>query len=57
MIPPRGRLSYPRGPVIEAARAWWSLGLSKMAGVELFLRRRGFLLLAAFAAIYYAAYH
>lgn len=28
-----------------------------MAGVELFLRRRGFLLLAAFAAIYYAAYH
>jgi hypothetical protein len=43
--------------VIEAARAWWSLGLSKMAGVELFLRRRGFLLLAAFAAIYYAAYH
>ena len=28
-----------------------------MAGVELFLRRRGFLLLAAFAAIYYASYH
>ena len=28
-----------------------------MAGVELFLRRRGFWLLAAFAVIYYAAYH
>jgi hypothetical protein len=57
MIPPRGHLSYSLGPVIEAARAWWSLGLTKMAGVELFLRRRGFLLLAAFAVIYYAAYH
>lgn len=28
-----------------------------MAGVELFLRRRGFWLLAAFAVLYYAAYH
>lgn len=28
-----------------------------MAGVESFLRRRGFWLLAAFAVIYYAAYH
>lgn len=43
--------------MIDAAPAWWSLVRSKLDGIETFLRRRGFWLLAAFAVLYYAAYH